>query len=99
MDDEKDFPPAAFGKLADSELATISGSIPASKKVEDFIPEILKSAEYKNKRDWNYNTIEATAKKFDILRKNHPQLDARKFWNAVMRGGIQAAVYISDSQE
>ena len=99
LDDEKDFPPAAFGKLADSELATISGSIPASKKVEDFIPEILKSAEYKNKRDWNYNTIEATAKKFDILRKNHPQLDARKFWNAVMRGGIQAAVYISDSQE
>lgn len=95
--DEEAFPPSAFGKLSDEELNQISGVIPANKKVSDFIPNILKTAEYKNKQDWNFNTIEQTAGKFDELRRNHPELDAKKFWKAVMRGGIQAAVYVSDS--
>ena len=96
---EENFPPDAFGKLSEEELTQITGTIPAAAKTVNFIPQILKSAEYINKIDWNYNTIEATAQKFDILRANHPALDARKFWNAVMRGGIQAAVYVSDSKQ
>lgn len=97
QDDEKAFPPDAFGKLSDSELKQIEGVIPANVKIADFIPEVLKTKEYKEKIDWNYNTIEATAKKFDILRPKHPEIDAKKFWQAVMRGGLQAAVYINDS--
>ena len=96
-DDEKDFPPSAFAKLSQNELSLISGEIPADKKVSDFIPEILKKSEYINNKDWNYNTIIQTASKFDILRAKHPALDAKKFWKAVMRGGIQAAVYFSDT--
>ena len=95
--DEEKFPPDAFGKLSEEELDSINGTIPADAKTVDFIPQILKSAEYINKTDWNYNTIEQTARKFDLLRAKHPVLDAKKFWNAVMRGGIQAAVYVSDS--
>lgn len=96
-DDEKSFPPSAFGKLTQEQLEQINGAIPANKKVIDFLPNILKSSEYINKQDWNFNTIEQTALKFDKLRAFHPELDAKKFWQAVMRGGIQAAVYISDS--
>lgn len=99
LDDEKDFPPSAFAKLSESQLETITGTIPQNKKIEDSIPEVLKKAEYINKTDWNYNTIKTTAQKFDILRPKHPELDAKRFWNALTRGGIQAAVYVSDTTE
>ena len=99
QEDEKDFPPSAFGKLLPDQLSLISGSIPQNQKVQDFIPNFLHTADYINKTDWNFNTIAATARKFDILRPKHPELDARRFWSAVIRGGIQAAVYVSDTEE
>ena len=99
QEDEKDFPPSAFGKLLPDQLSLISGSIPQNQKVQDFIPNFLHTADYINRTDWNFNTIAATARKFDILRPKHPELDARRFWRAVIRGGIQAAVYVSDTEE
>ena len=99
LDDEKDFPPSAFGKLTENQLSSITGTISKNQKVEDIIPEVLKSSEYINRTDWNYNTIQTTAQKFDILRPKHPELDAKRFWNALTRGGIQAAVYVSDTTE
>ena len=99
LDDEKDFPPSAFGKLTEAQLAEIKGTIPQNQKIEDIIPEVLKSSEYINKTDWNYNTIQTTAQKFDALRPKHPELDAERFWKALIRGGIQAAVYVSDTTE
>ncbi len=97
LDDEKAFPPSAFGNPSEIDLGP-DFEIPADSKVADYIPEALKTAEYQNKKDWNFNTIAATAKKFDILRAKHPSLNGIKFWKAVLRGGIQAAVYVSDSQ-
>lgn len=100
--DEAAFPPDAFGKLSEEELkeiATEKSEIPANTKAADFIPKVLQSAEYINKKDWNYNTIKTTAQKFDILRPKHPALNSELFWKAVMRGGIQAAVYVSDTIE
>ena len=91
------FPPSAFGRLSEEELASITGNIPSDKKTADFIPEVLKTTDYIKKRDWNYNTIAETARKFDILRPKHPELDAKKFWKNILRGGIQGAVYYSDS--
>ena len=99
LEDEKAFPPSAFGKLSQEELASITEAIPANQKVSDFIPEVLKSSEYINKEDWNYNTITTTAQKFDILRPKHPALEGKRFWSALLRGGIQAAVYVSDTIE
>ncbi len=99
QEDEKDFPPSAFGKLLPDQLSLISGSIPQNQKVQDYIPNFLHTADYINRTDWNFNTIAATARKFDILRPKHPELDARRFWSAVIRGGIQAAVYVSDTEE
>lgn len=97
MEDEHSFPPSAFGKLTDEELNTITGTISSDSKIYNQIPEVLNK--YADLKDWNYNTIEQTAKKFDILRKKHPQMDAKTFWQALMRGGLQAAVYISDSSK
>lgn len=97
QDDEKAFPPDAFGKLTDDELKEINGVIPACSKISENIPAILKTKEYAEKIDWNYNTILSTAAKFDTLRPKHPEMDSKKFWQAVLRGGLQAAVYISDS--
>ena len=100
--DEASFPPDAFGKLNTKELKELDdekSEIPANSKVSDFIPKVLQTAEYINKTDWNYNTIKTSAQKFDILRPKHPALNTEQFWKAVMRGGIQAAVYVSDTIE
>ena len=94
---EEGFPPFAFGELTKDDLSEISGIIPADKKSADYIPEVLKKAEYIKKQDWNYNTIVQTAQKFDQLRAKHPALEAKKFWNCIMRSGIQGAVYYCDS--
>ena len=96
--DEENFPPLAFAALSKSEMEGITGSILQNQSVEAAIPSFILE-KYGTLIDWNYNTISQTAKKFDILRKNHPELDAKKFWNALMRGGLQAAVYFSDSQK
>ena len=96
--DEDNFPPDAFGCLSQKEMDSINGVIPKDANVVDFIPDVLKSEEYKNKKDWTYNTIKMIAEKFDILRCKHKEIDAKVFWNAVTRGGLQAAVYVVDSQ-
>lgn len=95
--DEEGFPPNAFFELSADEEDSICGIIPKNEKAEKYIPEVLKKSDYKNIRDWNYNTIEQTVKKFDLLRKNHPELDAKKFFKCILKAGIQGAVYYSDS--
>ncbi len=99
LSDEASFPPDAYGKLTETQLEELKNAcdIPANAKLCDFIPDVLKSAEYKDKKDWNYNTIIQTVEKFDILRPKHPCLNQERFWKALMRGGIQAAVYVSDT--
>ena len=94
--DEKGFPPAAFGKLTDEELAKLPSVIEKDAPVSALLPSFIQE-KYGNLRDWNYNTISQTLEKFDILRKKHPAIDGKKFWKALMQGGLQAAVYICDS--
>lgn len=98
-DDENDFPPSAFGNLSNDEWFKICGEIGENKKVQNCIPKIIKESKSLNKKDWNYNTILQTAKKFDILRPNHPKMNLKDFWKAVLRGGLQGAVYFCDSQK
>lgn len=100
LNDENSFPPDAFGKLTEKQLQELSKkTILKDEKISNFIPEVLQTAEYINKKDWNYNTIRMTAEKFDNLRPRHPSINCERFWKAVMRGGIQAAVYVSDTEE
>lgn len=46
-------------------------------------------------RDWNYLTLGETIEKFDKMNLNHGELNYKKFWLAVIRGGIQGALYVS----
>ena len=85
--------------MSSQELAQIEGFIPQNQKISDFIPSVLKTSDYKKEVDWSFNTISDIAAKFDILRPHHPKLNAQKCWKAVLRGGLQAAVYISDSEK
>ena len=71
--------------------------IPQDAKVINYIPELFTTAGFCSRIDWNYNTIAQTVQKFDILRPKHPKLNSKDFWCALMRGGIQGAVYYSDT--
>ena len=97
--DEEAFPPYAFGKMKGEELGILEGlkPIPADEKVQSFIPQLFTGRDFSTRTDWNYNTIEQTVRKFDILRPKHPELNSKDFWCALMRGGIQGAVYYSDT--
>lgn len=95
--DEKGFPPSAFEQIPPDILDSEDQIIGENQKVSDFIPKVLQNPEYENIKDWNFNTIKQTALKFDILRKNHPEFDLKTFWKAVLKGGLQAAVYFSDT--
>ena len=95
--DEKGFPPSAFEQIPPDILDSEDQIIGENQKVSDFIPKVLQNPEYENIKDWNFNTIKQIAQKFDILRKNHPEFDLKTFWKAVLKGGLQAAVYFSDT--
>ena len=97
--DEEAFPPYAFAKLNNEQLELLDKLIPvpADEKIQNFLPEMLTTQEFCNLTDWNYNTILSTVQKFDILRPKHPKLNSKDFWCALMRGGIQGAVYYSDT--
>ena len=95
--DEDNFPPDAFGKLSPQELELLDGSLAADCPVADQLPDFLKTKDYDQLTDWNFNTISDTLRKFDILRAKHPALDKKEFFKALMRGGIQGAVDYSDT--
>lgn len=96
--DEDKFPPSAFCMLSEDELSLISGKIQKNQSVASCIPPFILE-KYGKLTDWSYNSVVQTAEKFDILRKNHPEIDAKLFWKAFMRGGLQGAVYVSDSEK
>ncbi|MBQ9538146.1 MAG: ATP-grasp domain-containing protein [Treponema sp.] len=98
---EKGFPPDAFvlddeGKETVLSFASKLGSIrkdsPCS-KIGD--AGFLKVAE--NIRDWNHRSLLATLELFDRLCPEHPELDALKFFEAAIRGGLQGLIYMRDS--
>lgn len=45
--------------------------------------------------DWNHLTLGETIEKFDKMNLNHGELNFKKFWLALVRGGIQGALYVS----
>ena len=95
--DEENFPPDAFGRLNEAQLVQLGGVIAADSPVSAALPDFLNKDEYKELTDWNFNTISQTLNKFDILRAKHPELNKKDFFKALMRGGIQGAVYYSDT--
>lgn len=100
--DEAGFPVPAFTLPQPAEDVrksfAYSRTIPAGKPVRPLLPEPLEALAG-SLRDWNHCTLSFTLEKFDRLCPNHPELDGAGFWNAVLRGGIQGALYFADCRK
>lgn len=101
LPDEKGFPPSAFSSFEKIETLNLSGKIPADfpilKDVENF--PALKKFLLLPEKDWTHSNALCVAEKFDSLCKNHPPLERSVFWKAFFRGGLQGAIYVSDSTQ
>ena len=100
--DEKGFPPSAFEISEDdlNEIKNLSGEISENEKFIDYFPEVLKKEEYKNLHDWNYLTLEESVVRSDeIFEKmgGHKKISVRDFFLSLVRGGVQGAVYKTES--
>ena len=95
--EEEGFPPAAFSAFKDISRLCIPAVIPENTSVLSNASQELLKALDSPERDWNYLTALETARRFDLLVPVHPQLDGLKFWSALLKGGIQGAIYVSDS--
>lgn len=99
LPDEKSFPPPAFSSFEKIEKLNLSGKIPADfsilKDAENF-PALKKILELPEK-DWTHQNALCVAEKFDSICKNHPLLERSVFWKAFFKGGLQGAIYVSDS--
>ncbi|HAZ95964.1 MAG TPA: hypothetical protein DCW73_01645 [Treponema sp.] len=96
---EKGFPFSAFDFNAKDEkfLAELE-QVPFIEKnqpVQNCVPESIKKI--MEMRDWNFRTVKETLFLFDKISPEHPRLDSKKFWNCLLRAGIQGILYYSDS--
>lgn len=97
--DEQGFPVSAFTfspKNVNSVSVGEGTVIPENAKAIDFLPETLIPLA-DSLKDWNHCTLRKTLEKFDEICPNHKALDGKKFWQAVLRGGIQGALYVADN--
>ena len=99
--DEEGFPVSAFTFCPNKENSITVGEgtkIPAKAKAIDFLPESLIPLADSIK-DWNHRSLRKTLEKFDEICPDHGELDGKTFWQAVLRGGIQGALYVADNIE
>ncbi|MBR0032313.1 MAG: ATP-grasp domain-containing protein [Treponema sp.] len=96
--DESGFPPSAFVLSSSQNEISIGENtvIPADKSVLSCIPETLEPF-VDSIEDWNHCTLRKTLEKFDKICPTHKELDGKKFWHNVLRGGIQGILYLVDS--
>ena len=90
------FPPAAYG-AAEVDTASVTGIIPKGVRVSDRVPRVLRRLYESDERDWNHRTFAESCALFDEVCPDHPELDAKKFWRAGLRGGVQGMLYFADT--
>lgn len=93
---EKGFPPSAFSCYEKIKEMRIEGKIKADSSVLENVPFSIKKFLSLPEKDWNYRTAVEEAELFDRLKKSHAELSADVFWKSLFRGGIQAALYVSE---
>lgn len=93
---EKGFPPSAFSCYEKIKEMRIEGKIKADSSVLENAPSSIKEFLSLPEKDWNYRTAMEEAELFDRLKKSHAELSADVFWKSLFRGGIQAALYVSE---
>ena len=100
------FPPDAYGAVCSAveskdasarSSPAVSGVIPKGVRVSDCIPRVLRRLYGSDERDWNHRSFAESCALFDELCPDHPDLDAKKFWCAGLRGGVQGMLYFADT--
>ena len=81
--------------LADT--SSIGGVIPKGARISDCVPRVLRRLYESDERDWNHRTFAESCALFDEVCPDHPELDAKKFWRAGLRGGVQGMLYFADT--
>lgn len=96
--DGNHFPPRAY-QISKSEASNLvyelecnsEKRIPAGESIQKYIPSKIQM--FMELRDWNNLTLQETIERFDKLCPNHGEMNYKKFWTALMRGGVQGALY------
>ena len=102
-ENEDSFPPDAF-VLSENQKMTLDQElkdapvIARGQSVFSYIPPVLDEIQ-NSLRDYNYRTIRKTLELFDAYAPEHEDLEGEKFWRALIRGGLQLALYYSDNQK
>ena len=103
------FPPDAYGAASaavesedayacsEIDTASVTGVIPKGVRVSDCVPRVLRRLYGSDERDWNHRSFAESCALFDELCPDHPELDAKKFWCAGLRGGVQGMLYFADT--
>ena len=81
--------------LADT--VSIGGVIAKGVRVSDCVPRVLRRLYESDERDWNHRSFAESCALFDEVCPDHPELDAKKFWCAGLRGGVQGMLYFADT--
>ncbi|MBC6721256.1 ATP-grasp domain-containing protein [Treponema sp. Marseille-Q4130] len=76
---------------------SVTGVIPKGARASDCVPRVLQRLYESDERDWNHRSFAESCAVFDELCPDHPDLDAKKFWRAGLRGGVQGMLYFADT--
>ena len=79
------------------DTASVTGVIPKGVRVSDCVPRFLRRLYESDERDWNHRSFAESCALFDEVCPDHPELDAKKFWRAGLRGGVQGMLYFADT--
>ena len=94
--DESGFPPCAYPELSRLDWQKgLSETISENESVIEKCPPILLQSDEK---DWNHCTFQQTLERFERLCPAHSALDCKRFFAAAIRGGIQGALYVADTE-
>lgn len=97
--DEKGFPPSAFSAYNKLGKLNLEGEILQNCSILNDIENNveLKKIFENDEKDWSHLTAMQVAKLFDEKASVHPALNRKRFYSALLKGGLQAAFYVSDS--
>ena len=98
LPDEKGFPPASFSAYEKLKETEISGIVEENESVLKNVPVEIKTALDSVEKNWNYRTLSEEAELFDLITKKHRPVSKNRFWKAILKGGIQAALYVIDCE-
>ena len=85
--------------ISELDNVDLRGEISAGESVLASAHGELRALLERSQKDWSHSTALDVARRFDEKMPNHPAIKKERFWRALFKGGFQAAVYVSDTEE